>query len=788
MPELPHLPLIQLTSDLPRLKRRGYSDLVPRGPNERERFGKKAHEDCDAIFAEFKQLQEEYKGSIDPELIFRIDLKALVKPSEIERMGLKLLFILDKNAIIVFSSKRHFDDFFAKLDEYVVDSTPRKHPFLDAFIDLEKIVPKTKIGPHLDNVPLGKDEKASLDVEFWFLGDDAGSVRQMDKWASKLKNIIIDNGGEWIGKLRTKSFYVMRVKLSQALTDKIIKLPQVASIDRPSRTKLSIRHIKEQSLDELEVLEPSQEATGVLVIDSGIVSGHPLLSKAIGEAKSFISGKSPVDQCGHGTSVAGLSLYGDIIQCIKDKRFDPDCWLFSARVLDENGSYSDQKLMETQFLKSLNLFIKHYPIIKVINISIGNTDDILGSGKHQFRWASLIDEKLYELSRINRDLVIVVSAGNNFAEHEYQNYPENLFNDDSKLINPATSALAITVGSISPGLESNYPSRHPIAGHLGFPSPFTRTGPGLGGMMKPELVDIGGDLVYPADYDPSIGVVTTNNEFIREGLFVIDNGTSLSSAKVSNLIAKLWNIFPSASANLIKALLISSCQMPRRFQPDRSGQIPLDLFCSPCYPTTIDSDEKINSTYGYGFPNIKQAKSSDINKVILLDDSTIKLDSAKFYEIPLPESYYSTNGDRELSIALCFDPQTKITRGDSYLGCTMEFRLHRGSSLDELKAKYTKLEDVEFDEVTDPKEISLSPGPRARSKGCTQKGSTVLKRPSYSDESLQLAVICRDKWIGDLGYEQKYAIVARVAHEYPIDIYNPIKLRIESKIRARARI
>lgn len=788
MPELPHLPLIQLTSDLPRLKKRGHSDIMPREPNEREGFSKKAHEECNKIFAEFKQLQEEYKGCIDPELIFRIDLKGSVKSSEIERLGLKLLNILGKDAVIVFSSKKHFDDFFAKLDEYAVDSKPRKHPFLDAFIDLEKIAPKTKIGTRLDTVPLGRDEKAILDLEFWFLGDDKSSVRQMDKWASELKNTIIGSGGEWVGKLRTKSFYVMRVKLDQALIDKIVKLPQIASIDRPSRTMLSVRHIKEQSIDDLKALEPSTNATGVLVIDSGIVPGHPLLSKAVGEAKSFIHGKSPVDQCGHGTSVAGLTLYGDINQCIDDKMFNPDCWLFSARVLDENGSYNDQKLMETQFLRSLNLFIKQYPIIKIINISIGNTDDILGSGNRQFRWASLIDEKLYELSRMNKDLLIVVSAGNYFPEHEYDNYPEHLFNDESKLINPATAALAITVGSISPGFESNYPSRRPIAGHLGYPSPFTRTGPGLGGMIKPDLVEIGGDLVYPADYDPSIGVVTTNNEFIREGLFAIDNGTSLSSAKISNLIARLWNIFPSASSNLIKALLISSCQMPRIFQPQRSGQIPLDLFCSQCCPRTFDTDEKINSIYGYGFPNINQAKSSDINKVILLDDSTIKLDSAKFYEIPLPESYYSTNGDRELSIALCFDPQTKLTRGDSYLGCTLEFRLNRGSTLDELKAKYTKLDDKEIDEVTMPKEIPLSPGPRIRNKGCTQKGSTILKRPQFSDESLQLAVICRDKWIDNPEYEQKYAIVARIAHQYPIDIYNPIKSRIESKLRARVRV
>jgi hypothetical protein len=787
MPELPHLPLIKLTSDLPRRKKSGYSDILPREAKEREEFSKEAREECDKIFAEFKQLQEEYKGFIDPELIFRINLKGSVKTRDLERLGLKVLSKLDKNAIIVFSSKRHFKDFFAKLDEYVIDSKRRKHPFLDAFIDLVKIESTSKIGPYLSNMPLEKEEYAIIDLEFWLLCDDHSAIRQMDKWTSELKKLIIDNGGEWIGKLRTKSFYVMRAKLNQNLIDQIIKLPQVSFIDRPSRTKLSIGHIKEQSIGNFEVNKPSPDATGVLVIDSGIVPGHPLLKDAVGEAKSFVYGKTPIDECGHGTSVAGLSLYGDINQCIENKKFDPDCWLFSARVLDENGSYNDQKLIESQFLRCLNIFIKQYPNIKVVNISIGNSDDVFGFGKRQFRWASLIDERLYELSRINRDLIIVVSAGNNFPDF-YPNYPDNLFSDESKLINPATAALAITVGSISPGLESNFESHRPIAGKLGFPSPFTRTGPGIDGMIKPDLVDIGGDWVDSTEYDSSIGVVTTNSEFIREGLFAIHNGTSYSSAKISNYIAKLWNIFPSSSANLIKALLISSCLIPKKIQPLRSREIPLDFFSSPCAPTTIDSDEKIYSVYGYGLPYIQQAQYSDINRVILLDDSTIRLDSAKFYEIPLPDSYYSISGDRELSVALCFDPQTRITRGDSYLGCTMEFRLYRGSSLDELKAKHTKLDDNEFDEVTGPNEITLFPRSRMRSKGCMQKGSTILKRPSYSDESLQLAVICRDKWIYDPEFEQKYSVVVRVAHEYPLDLYNPMKLKIENRIRARARI
>ncbi len=787
MSELPHLPLIKLTSDLPRHKRQGYPGRIPRKPEEREEFCKKAHKECDDIFADFKQLQEEYSGYIDSELIFHISLRGSVKANEIERLGLKILSFIDKDAIIVFSSKRHFTEFFNKLDEYAIDSRRRNHPFLDAFMSLGKIDPESKIGHQLRNHPLKENEEAIIDVEFWFLGNDRYSVRQMDKWARDLRKIVEDGIGQWINKLRTKSFYVIRLKINKTLLNKVVKLSQVSFIDRPARIQLPIGRIKQLPIDDLETLEPLPSATGVLVIDSGIVPGHPLLSKAVGEAKSFMEGKSPIDEHGHGTSIAGLSLYGDINLCIKTKQFFPDCWLFSARVLDENMEYSDQRLLEAQFLKSLNIFIKQYPIIKVINISLGNMEDIFGFGKRQFRWASLIDEKLHELSQVNRDIIIVISSGNYFESCDYIDYPNNLFKDEAKLINPATAALAITVGSISPGIGSSNTSRHPVAGHVGFPSPFTRTGPGLDGMIKPDLVEIGGDLVFPADEDSTIGIVTTNRDFVSGGLFSIDNGTSLSSAKISNLIAKLWNTFPSASSNLIKALLISSSKIPERLVPNRTGQLPLDKFYNPCRPIKI-SLEKLNYIYGYGLPNLKEAQSSDINKVILLDESTIKVDSAKFYEIPLPESYYSTEGDREISVTLCFDPETRRTRGDSYLGCTIQFKLFRGSSLDELKAKYTEIHEDNPGEIKDPTEVDLYPGLRIRSKGCNQKGSVIFKRPSFSDESLQLAIICQNKWILNPEYEQKYAVVVKVTHEDPIDIYTPIKSRIEHRIRVRTQV
>ena len=58
-------------------------------------------------------------------------------------------------------------------------------------------------------------------------------------------------------------------------------------------------------------------------------------------------------------------------------------------------------------------------------------------------------------------------------------------------------------------------------------------------------------------------IISLNMDFIREGrLFNADIGTSFSTPKVSNCIARLWNKHPDYSTNLIKAIVLSSASIP----------------------------------------------------------------------------------------------------------------------------------------------------------------------------------------------------------------------------------
>jgi hypothetical protein len=115
-------------------------------------------------------------------------------------------------------------------------------------------------------------------------------------------------------------------------------------------------------------------------------------------------------------------------------------------------------------------------------------------------WASLLDELSLEL-----DIVMLVSAGN--ARPAIPDFTtridliektlNQLLSDNHRLIDPATTALGITVGSITRYEEPESFPQRPIpilVGKKDYPSVFTRTGDGVSGAIKPEFVDYGGNL------------------------------------------------------------------------------------------------------------------------------------------------------------------------------------------------------------------------------------------------------------------------------------------------------
>jgi len=785
--EYEHLRLPLIPGELPRKKNVG-----GKGYAQRDNVDQFYHNEVDAL-NDIKEKHVEYKLKyqkyIDPNLIFKIEINQKVYEDslrkEFNRMDIDVISASpDKKGYwILFAEDEHLTEFKNKLEKY---ATEDRYNFFNAIGCPSVIPPEEKIGEQLKKQPFDDEEQAYLDVEIWKMEN-----HKLDKFLSELDQLVRTFGGRITDIITTDTFCRLRIQSNKILYDMFLELREVAYVDRPPKMKLE-KLESELGIDykKLDIRgNPPKDSAGILVVDSGILAGHPILESGIGDEKAISTRYDPKlidedasDDVGHGTKVAGISLYGDIPNCIETAIFNPEVWIFSAKVMYKNktgdAEFDEQELLEHQLERSVRWVYENHPNCRIVNLSLGNSYNKLIDGNRQFNLSTLIDE----LSK-KYNMIFVVPSGNIFDELcESDSYPDYLINSNEiRIIDPAPSALALTIGAV---YNINGPTGVPAIYH---PSRITRVGPGYGGMIKPDLVENGG-----GGYGEESSVVTVNPNWIRDGrLFTLESGTSFSVPKISHCLAKLVNAFPDYSNNMIKALLISSSTIPKD-RPESLSDI--DLY--------NNSNAKLMDflkIYGYGIPNYDKSRYSGNNRVILLSDNKIKLNHIHTYSFYIPKEFVLSRGARRLSVTLVFDPPVNKNRSD-YLGTTMEARLFREPDTNEIKKLFSSVDinDEAVEEILsrrELKEIKLKPSSIIRKRGVHQKGVIEYKergRPKINPEQpLTLVVLCQNRWIKDRDnkddedYLQDYAVVVSVEHSEEIDIYNKIRLKNREKLDIR---
>jgi hypothetical protein len=159
------------------------------------------------------------------------------------------------------------------------------------------------------------------------------------------------------------------------------------------------------------------------------------------------------------------------------------------------------------------------------------------------------------------------------AEHVTQAYPDYLITPANRIVDPATAAIALTVGSLA---HANGLPTEGVAGaelraiaSLNTPTPVTRSGPGVNKAIKPDLVDHGGTCLFDGmgpriatgDHYASAGMLTLRPDYLA-GLLTAGTGTSMAAPRIAYKAALLLRAMPAASANMIRALLALSASVP----------------------------------------------------------------------------------------------------------------------------------------------------------------------------------------------------------------------------------
>jgi len=805
MEKYDHLKLPLFKADIERQKRGGGCGFkIPDGRNKNQ-FSLQAQQKSDQLSQTCTDLKTKFPN-IDPKLIFEINIDQSLAVDAFEQtlagMDIHVLSVAEgkKGHWVVFSDDQNLNRFKEKLITYGSEDGAN-YDFFHAIESFDDIPIEEKIGERLKEQPLTESSEF-VDIELWKMDNpqkNTDFIAQLKASYPEFTQFRITD------QLITKSFVLLRVQLTRQVFDDIVQLKEIARIDRPATVQFNPFEMMSPDIQEIQFSAPDENAMGILIIDSGIVSNHPMLENCVGGEENFQAGERQTqDMVGHGTAVAGCAVYGDIARSLENKNFTPSNWLFSAKVMyaenDFDGNpvkaiYDPEKLLEHQFKNAVESFLSNPEYhIKVVNISLGNTYEVWHKYyNRQLPLAALIDELAFTFPHV----AFIVSVGNQSPLKFYdsitdivENYPQYLLeNDDFNIINPATAALALTVGSIAgeAQIEHERYGAENIKTAIAMahqPSPFTRTGLGVNGMIKPELVEYGGNLILSEQYgrinEDKGGQLALLNNQVSNPIIRFDVGSSFSAPKVAHLAGKIANQFPDKSANFIKNMLLLGADYPLSSDKNFYGT-----------KDKKKAEQAHLSIGGYGLSQYDRAIHSFDNRAVLWDEGLITLNQVKVYSLQLPELFFTETGKKKIIVTLTFTPETRPTRGDSYLGNRMEFHLFHSVNPQILIEKYGIINN-ELDTVSVPDdlkkyEVDFFPGSNIRKTGCHQKAwKQYLREPKSRPESpFSLVLLNINKWINDDSRVQDYCISVVFEHEKEISLYAELQANIQTRTRVR---
>ncbi len=553
----------------------------------------------------------------------------------------------------------------------------------------------------------------------------------------------------------------------------------------------------EQFLQEwdVEVQPPLPDAPRVCVIDSGIQVGHRLLQPAIDAANSrcylpgIMATADMVPNGGHGTRVAGAVLFPDGIPA--SGSVTAVAWLQNARVLNARKSMEEAMLPADIMRRIVREFTPSGT--RLFNLSVQTPGPC--RTKHMSSWAAEIDQLSFEY-----DVLFITSAGNISAVGSHPNrlsvaqqlasgrlYPDYLAEAASRIGNPAQSLQALTVGSVSYDRINTPP--HTSFGEYQEPSAFSRSGLGIWGVIKPDVVEYGGDLVQTTSGDFVFNVPAALPELVTATLgghpavARTEPGTSFAAPKVTHIAAALQQALPDFSTLLYRALIVQSAQWPAVLENASQQQKLFHL-----------------RTLGYGIPDKDRAIQNSDARVTFIAEGKLGAASAHLYQVKLNQ----LNGLEDetlyrLEVTLSYAARPRRTRQGlrSYVSTQLRWQAAElGQSIDQFlqKVDVTLRPDFE-DETTDTGagtnrifwQIGTAANSQQSARGVRRPNSTLqkdwalVKGFELSRDRLLFAVTAHKGW-DTSGEEVPYALAVSITSLAGIPIYETIQVANQVRI------
>ncbi len=626
----------------------------------------------------------------------------------------------------------------------------------------------------------------------------------VDFYGGRVINIIDDQA---VDAVELPDSFTVRLELvGKGLRDLVLNYMYLFEVVEPDDIELPQRAapLEEAPAPAVAPSPPPPDAPAICVIDSGIQEEHLLLEPAIDRDNShcFLPGRPPEDvgdyvpPGGHGTRVAGAVLYGETVP--QGEPYVLPFWVQNARVLDNAGRMPVELFPPAAIRAVVERFHNGSRRTRIFNQSINVAAPC--RTRHMSAWAAEIDALCEKY-----DILVIQSSGNLYAsspapfcgvrEHlaAGRGYPTYLNEDSCRVANPAQSLHTLTVGSVTYGAfeGAGWRSLAPGAAH---PSAFSRSGFGMWGVIKPEVVELGGDNLRTANNPPDIGTPSHAKpcypELVRSTMYppgpAVDRdevGTSFAAPKVTHIAGYLQRVLPDEPCLLYRALIVQSARWPAwAWQASAAGQV------------------EVIRRIGYGMPDLQRATTNNDYRTTLIagkdprnpdEDLRIRAGEAHIFQVPIPASMrgQADEFDILIEVTLSYAAQPRRTRRNlrGYLSTWVDWKSSKlGEAIESFRLRALKDQDDEAKARGTPIPWMLHENPGwgtvrgvKRNSGTVQKDWAIVKSNTLPD-SFCIAVVGHRGWSNDPDSSARYSIAVSfevVGKEIPI--YDDMRVAVE---------
>ncbi|MEO5375339.1 MAG: S8 family peptidase [Alphaproteobacteria bacterium] len=406
------------------------------------------------------------------------------------------------------------------------------------------------------------------------------------------------------------------------------------------------------------IILPDENAPTVCILDTGVTHGHPLLRDILApeDATAVDLSWDTHDHAGHGTEMAGLAAYGDLVRALASSAPVPIRHrLESVKILPPRGANLPELYgaITAQAVARPEIQAPRRP--RTFSMAVTAADE--RDRGQPTSWSAAIDAlaagRSFDPSNqglayldddaANAPRLFVLSAGNVDPTHLQK---DHLGRSDIEAIHdPAHAWNALTVGAYTEKVsitDASYAGWSPLAPTGGL-SPWSTTSVTFqeSWPLKPDVVCEGGNLATDGSHIdfpiPDFSLLTTHHK-PAEKSFTLSWATSAATAQAARMAATISAEYPHLWPESVRGLLVQSARWTRTMRAHLDGA------------GGKKARAKLVRRYGYGVPDLARALRSADDALTLIAQSSIhpfadgKMCELHLHELPWPKAALAEMG------------------------------------------------------------------------------------------------------------------------------------------------